>query len=221
MDVDWIKDLPWSERDRCSRKAHDALNKFNRNLLLKLEDIFETDLKEIVIFLLDIEKYDRLNYDIKEAAKDTHLKEKEKTGNKMKGKKETSFLEYDFDRYNSKQSDPARRIVVEGAKKKKEFLQFAKENDDLLKHESVHHILNEKWHEKAAIEYYCDLFFFVIFVLSYTVYIEMEGTDDLYPNWQLRAKFISLIIAVYNLIDEAVQCLLHIQNKKFIKYITR
>ncbi len=219
--VSWVKDLTQSERDWCSRKAHDKLKEFNRNLLLKLEYIFENDMKEIVVFLLDIEKYDRLNYDKKEAAKDAYLKEKEKNGNKGKGKTATSFLEYDLDRYNSKQTDQKRRIVVEEAKKKKEFLQFAKENDELLKHESVHHILNEKWHEKAAIEYYCDLFFFVIFVLSYTVYIEMEGTDDLYPNWQLRAKFISLIIAVYNLIDEAVQCLLHTWYQKFIKYITR
>ena len=72
--VDWIKDLPWSERDRCSRKAHDALNKFNRNLLLKLEDIIETDLKEIVIFLLNIEKYDRLNREKKVAAKKKQIK---------------------------------------------------------------------------------------------------------------------------------------------------
>jgi Leucine-rich repeat (LRR) protein len=219
--VDWVKekDITESDRDRCSRRAHDVLNKFNQNLLLKLEDIFKNDLKEIVIFLLDIEKYDRLNCEKKVAAKKE--KEKEKTGNKGKDKKETSFLEYDFDRYNSKQTDPARRIVVEGAKKKKEFLQFAKENDELLKHESVHHILNEKWHEKAAIEYYCYLFFFVIFVLFYTVYIELEGKDGLYPIWQLCAKYISLIIAVYNLIDEAVQCLLHTWYQKFIKYITR
>jgi hypothetical protein len=124
-----------------------------------------------------------------------------------------------LDRFNSKQTDPDRRI--EEAERKREFLQFAKESDELLKHESVHHILNEKWHEKAAIEYYSDLFFFVIFVLSYTVYVELEGIDDLFPNWQLCAKYISLTMAVYNLIDEAIQCLLHIQNKKFIKYITR
>ena len=117
--VDWIKDLPWSERDRCSRKAHDALNKFNRNLLLKLEDIIETDLKEIVIFLLNIEKYDRLNREKKVAAKKNKEKEKEKTGNKRKGKIDTSFLEYDLDRYNSKQTDQKRRTVVEGAEKKK------------------------------------------------------------------------------------------------------
>ncbi len=214
--VDWVKALTDDERERCSRKAHDALNKFNRNLLLKLEDIFETDLKEIVIFLLDIEKYDRLNREKKVAAKKNKEKEKEKTGNKGKDKIDTSFLEYDLDRYNSKQT-----IVVEGAEKKKEFLQFAKEDDELLKHESVHHILNEKWHEKAAIEYYSALFFFVIFVLSYTVYIELEGTDDLCPDWLSSAKYISLIIAVYNLVDEAIQCLLHIINKKFIEYITR
>ena len=115
MDVDWIKDLPWSERDRCSRKAHDALNKFNRNLLLKLEDIIETDLKEIVIFLLNIEKYDRLNREKKVAAKKNKEKEKEKTGNKRKDKMDTSFLEYDLDRYNSKKADQKRRTVVEGA----------------------------------------------------------------------------------------------------------
>ena len=219
--VDWIKDLPWSERKRCSSKAHDALNKFNRNLLLKLEDIFETDLKEIVIFLLDIEKYDRLNREKKVAAKKNKEKEKEKTGNKGKDKIDTSFLEYDLDSFNSKPTNQMHLIVVDKKEKKKEFLQFAKEDDELLKHESVHHILNEKWHEKAAIEYYSALFFFVIFVLSYTVYIELEGTDDLCPDWLSSAKYISLIIAVYNLVDEAIQCLLHIINKKFIEYITR
>jgi len=217
--VYWIEQLTEPDRSMCSGRAQDALNKFNRNLLFNLEYIFESGMKEIVFFLLDIEKYDRLNYDKKEAAKDAYLKEKEKNGNKGKGKTATSFLEYDLDRYNSKQTDQKRRIVVEEAKKKKEFLQFAKENDELLKHESVHHILNEKWHEKAAIEYYSDLFFLVIFVLSYTDYIKRQGTDDL--DWWSSAKCISLIIAVYNLIDEAVQCLLHTWYQKFIKYITR
>ena len=46
-----------------------------------------------------------------------------KTGYKGKGKTATSFLEYDLDRFNSKQTNPDLCIDVKRAKKKKDFIQ--------------------------------------------------------------------------------------------------
>ena len=194
------------ERVECSKKAQEALDKFNRNLFLQFEYIFENDLGEIVTFLLDIKKLDQLKL------------EKSKRG----------FLEYDINRYNSKQTDPACRVnKTKDGQKKKEFLQFA--NHDILKHESFKQIFTEKWREKAAIKYYFDLIMFIIFVVFYTIYIESIvkiDVDAILVNkpanaTQLSAWWFSLVLAVINFILEVLQCWMYIINKKFTKYINR
>ena len=165
----WTKDLTENEREECSKKAQDALNKFNRNLLDHIEYIFENGLGEIITFLLDIKKLDKLEQNKRE------------------------FLEYDIDRFNSKQTHYASCLVD---KKNKEFLQFARGNDDILKHESVNQIFTEKWREKAAIKYYFDLLMFIVFVISYTIYIESKGKSDVDATFHLSAWYISLILSI-------------------------
>jgi len=61
-EVFWTKHLIDSKRAKCSEKAQAALNKFNRNLFLKFEFIFEKEnhLNEIVMFLMDIKLLDHL-----------------------------------------------------------------------------------------------------------------------------------------------------------------
>jgi len=49
-----------------SPEMKEALNKFNKNLLLKFNVIFEYELYEVVRFLLDIRKLDRLKKNKKE-----------------------------------------------------------------------------------------------------------------------------------------------------------
>jgi hypothetical protein len=190
-----------SERAGCSKKAQDALNKFNRNLFLKFEDIFEKEnhLIEIVTFLMDIKQLDQLKSE--------------------ESKRE--FLEYDSERYNSKHPDCCIEST-KGGEKRKEFLQFAKNDDDLLKHESVEQIFTQKWREKAAVKYYFGLFMFMVFVVFYTIYIESNGKSDVNATLQLSVWYISLILAVTNLILEVSQCMMHIINREFrTKYITR
>jgi len=53
-----------------SREMKDALNKFNENLLLKFNVIFEYELYDVVRFLLDIRKLDRLKKNKKEITDD-------------------------------------------------------------------------------------------------------------------------------------------------------
>jgi len=203
----WTKDLTENERKECSEKARDALNNFNRNLLENIESIFENGLGEIITFLLDIKKLDKLKQNKRE------------------------FLEYDIDRFNSKQTHYAsnsnkkkEEFLVNASnsdKKKKEFLQFARGNDDILKHESVNQIFTEKWREKAAIKYYFDLLMFIVFVISYTIYIESKGKSDVDATFHLSAWYISLILSIINLILEVFQCMMHIIYRKFSQYITR
>jgi len=204
--VFWTKYLTDSERAECSKRAQDALNYFNQNLFDKFEYIFEKEnhLDEIVMFLMDIKQLDQLKPD----------------------QSKRKFLEYDLDRYNSNQTDSACCIEThKGGKKRKEFLvylwQIARDNDEILKHQSVKQIFTEKWHEKAAIKYYFGLLMFIVFVVFYNIYMELDGKS--YPNVSfLRSTwYISLILAVINLILEVFQCMMHVINRKFIQYITR
>ncbi len=137
------------------------------------------------------------------------------------------FLEYDLDRFNSKDNNLTKFFDLanffkrtEDGDKKKEFLQFAKDNELLLKHESVKQIFKEKWREKAAIKYYFDLLMIIVFVVFYTIYIELKGKIDVDATLQL-AWCISLILAIINLILEIFQCLMHLIKGKFEKYKTR
>ena len=104
---------------------------------------------------------------------------------------------------------------------KKEFLQFARDNDDIVKHESVKQIFTENWRRKAAIYYNFSLFWSVVFVVFYTIYIELEGKSDVNATFQLSAWWISLILAITNLIQEISQCILYIIYRKFDQYINR
>ncbi len=53
-----------------SPEMKEALNKFNENLLLKFNVIFEYELYDVVRFLLDIRKLDRLKKNKKEITDD-------------------------------------------------------------------------------------------------------------------------------------------------------
>ena len=191
----------YEERKDCRIIAQCVLNKFNRNLFCELEYIFANDLTEIVIFLLDIKKLDQLT-----------PKESEE-----------EFIVYDLDRFNEKSKNLRflERLKVgqdstgSGTSKDfipKEFLQLARDNDDMLKHESVKQIFTEKWRDKAAITYYFDLIWFIVFVISFTIYVESKGK----VVW-----YISLVLVSINLILELLQFLMHIVHRKFHQYITR
>ena len=198
--VVWTKDLTVFERAECSKRAQSALKKFNRNLFDQFEFMFENDLVEIITFLLDIKKLDQIK--------------------PVQNKSE--FLEYDLNRFDSKQTDPDCCLErAQDGQKKKEFLQFARDCDDILKHESVKRIFREKWREKAAIKYYFDLLMFIVFVVFYTIYIESNGKSDVDDTFQLSAWYISLVLAIINLILEVFQCFMHIIYGKFSQYITR
>ena len=202
----WTKDLTDSERAECAKKAQDALNMFNDNLFHSFEEIFENDMGEVVTFLLDIKKLDLLN----------------------SGQNATEFLEYDLDRFNSRLPNENYYWSSDGYYcrcdhyyERKEFLQFARDNDDILRHESVKQIFTEKWHEKAAIKYYFDLLWFIVFVVFYTIYIESVGKSVANPIFQLSAWYISLVLAIVNLILEVFQCMMHFIVGKLAKYIKR
>ena len=63
---------------------------------------------------------------------------------------------------------------------------------------------------------------FMVFVVFYTIYIESNGKSDVNATLQLSVWYISLILAVTNLILEVSQCMMHIINREFrTKYITR
>ena len=234
--VFWTKDLTDSKRSECSKKAQDALNKFNRNLFLKFEYIFEKEnqLNGIVMFLMDIKQLDQLKseqnkrkfleYDLGRYNSKTFDPEKFEQLKLEHNKRE--FLEYDSERYNSKQADPAFRIkTTKDGEEGKEFLvylwQLAKDNDEILKHESVKQIFNEKWREKAAITYYFSLLMFIVFVVFYNIYMELDGKSDVNTTFQLSVWYISLIFAVINLMLEVFQCMMHIFRRKFIQYANR
>ena len=100
--VVWTQDLNEYVRKECSKKAQETLDKFNRNLLLQFEYIFENDLDEVITFLLDIKKLDQLKSE--------------------QSKRE--FLEYDLNRYNSKLTDPKKRDQLKSEQKRREFLKY-------------------------------------------------------------------------------------------------
>jgi hypothetical protein len=156
------------------------------------------------MFLMDIKQLDQLKPD----------------------QRKRNFLEYDLDRYNSNQTDRACCIGThKGGKKRKEFLvylwQIARDNDEILKHQSVKQIFTEKWHEKAAIKYYFGLLMFIVFVVFYNIYMELDGKSDVNTTFQLSVWYISLIFAVINLMLEVFQCMMHIFKRKFIQYANR
>jgi len=218
--VFWIKDLNVSKRDECSMLARDALNKFNRNLFGQFEYIFENDLNEIVMFLMDIKKLDLLKPEQKKIEFHEKIDQKKPEQNKIE------FLVYDIDRFNSKQTKPADRFErPKDGQKRTEFLfylwKLVKDNDENLKHESVKQIFNEKWHEKAAIKYYFDLLMFIVFVVCYNINMELDGKSYVNTTFQLSVWYISLIFAVINLLLEVIQCLMHIIYRKFIQYANR
>jgi len=171
---------------------------------------------------LERNKREFLEYD-SERYKSTQFdpKEFEKLKSEMNKKK---FLEYDSDRY--KQTDPAFRIeTTKEGEERKEFLvylwQLARDNDEILRHESVKQIFNEKWREKAAIKYYFSLLMFIVFVVFYNIYMELDGKSDVNTTFQLSVWYISLIFAVINLMLEVFQCMMHIFRRKFIQYANR
>jgi hypothetical protein len=144
------------------------------------------------------------------------------------GQNATDFLEYDLDRFNSRLPNEKYYSSSDGYYcrcdhyyERKEFLQFARDNDDILRHESVKQIFTEKWHEKAAIKYYFDLLWFIVFVVFYTIYIESVGKSVANPTFQLSAWYISLVLAIVNLILEVFQCMMHFIVGKLAKYIKR
>ena len=103
----------------------------------------------------------------------------------------------------------------------KHFLEFVQQNDQLLKHEVVKEVFLKKWRAEAALKYYFDLFWFIVYVAFFTVYIECKGNTNVEPKLLLSAKYISLILALVNLILEVFQCMMHIVNFKFLQYIQR
>ncbi len=230
-------DSEHAESNKITQDA--ALNKFNQNLFNKLKYIIENDLGEIIIFLMDIKKLDQLMDNKKldqlmDNKKLDQLMDNKKLDQLMDNKKldqehnRREFLEYDLDRFNSKCNNLTKFFDLanffkrtEDGDKKKEFLQFAKDNELLLKHESVKQIFKEKWREKAAIKYYFTLLMIIVFVVFYTIYIELKGKIDVDATLQLSAWCISLILAIINLILEIFQCLMHLIKGKFEKYKTR
>jgi len=183
-----------------SPKMKDALNKFNRNLLLKFDMIFRYELYEIVSFLLDIRKLDEFS--------------------KPKKNKIQEFLVYDIAQFNAKPQKA--KIEIGRTEKKKEFLELLKTRDDLLKHESSKLILQEKWREKSFFTYYFQLFWSLIFVVFYTIYIEVQDQPGVDTNIQLATKYISLILVIVNILVEIFQIVESRSNRqKFIDYMSR
>jgi len=180
----------------------DALNKFNHNLLLKFDVIFKYELYEIVSFLLDIRKLDKLKENQKETTDDQQ------------------FLVYDTAQFNAKQPAES-KFLIKDTLKKKEFLQLIQTSDDLLRHESSDLILQEKWREKRFFTYYFQLFWSLIFVVFYTIYIEIQDQPvDTYI--QLAFKYISLIFVIVNILVEILQIVQSRSSRhKFTEYMSR
>ena len=111
--------------------------------------------------------------------------------------------------------------VCDPLKDSRPFLEFVQQNDQLLNYDVVKEILIEKWRAEAAIKYYFDLFWFIVYVAFFTIYIECHSNTIVEPKLLLAAKYISLILAIVNLILEVFQCMMHIMNFKFLQYIQR
>ena len=192
--------LKWPE----STEMKDTLNKFNRNLLLSFESIFEHELDKIVVILLDIRKLDQL-----------------KRRNRERKKDNRRFLEYDIGQFNAKlpavseyRIKESERITKKGKPKKLEFLELIQKNNELLRHESNQLILEEKWREKAVFIYYFQFFWSLLFVISYTIYIEYRGRTDVHIGIQQAAKYISLAFVIINLISEFMQLVSSISSRQ-------
>jgi len=182
-----------------SPEMKEALNKFNRNLLLKFDVIFRYELYDIVRFLLDIRKLDEFS--------------------RPKKNKIQEFLVYDTDQFNAK---PQAKIEIQRTEMKKEFLELLKTRNDLLKHESSKLILHEKWREKRFFTYYFQLFWTSIFVVFYTIYIEVQDQPAVDTNIQLATKYISLSFVILNILVEILQIVQSRSNRqKFTDYMSR
>jgi len=169
--------LKWPE----STVMKDALNKFNRNLLLSFESIFENKLDEIIVFLLDIRKLDQLKKNNKEIKMDNGR-----------------FLKYDIGQFNAKLPakseyiiDESHRIRENDGQKMLEFLELIQNNNDLLRHESNQLILDEKWREKAVFIYYIGFFWTLVFVISYSRAARSNGCEQKHPtNFKIYLAFL-------------------------------
>ena len=184
------------------------------------------------MFLMDIKKLDLLKPEQKKIEFHEKIDQLKPEQNKVEfhekldqlkqEQNKIEFLEYDLDRFNSKQTNTDYRIErSKDGQKRTEFLEFVRDNGEILKHDSVNQILTEKWREEEAIQYYFDLLVFIVFVVFFTIYIESEGKTDQNAALQQSARYISLIIAIINLSMEVFQLIMHIIYKKFTKYITR
>jgi hypothetical protein len=153
--------------------------------------------------VLDIRKLDKLKKNRKEI------------------KDDQQFLIYDTAQFNAKQ--PAlSKYLIENAEKKKEFLELMQESDDLLKHESSELILWDKWRQKSFFTHYFQLFCSLLFVLSYTIYIEIQDQPGVDTNTELATKYISLLLVIVNIIVEVVQIIgSRSSPQKFTDYMSR
>jgi len=181
----WVNKIPFKNRELFFKKAQTAVNEFNRNLVEKYEYIFNNDLTEIVVFLLDIKKLDSL---------------KRKNRGKSKNSEEVAnFLDFDLGTFIPKETEMVDSKVFDPLKDSRPFLEFVQQNDQLLNYDVFKEILIEKWRAEAAIKYYFDLFWLVMYVTFYTIYIESKGNTDL-QELLLSAKYISLILVLDYLI---------------------
>jgi len=190
-------------RRQKSPEMKDALNKFNQNLLLKFDDIFKYELYDIVRFLLDIRKLDKLKKNKKEINDDKQ------------------FLVYDTAQFNAKQTIKS-KYFIKDTKNKKEFLELIQASDDLLKHESSELILQDKWREKRFFTYYFQLFWSLIFVVFYTIYIEVQDQPGVETDIQNATKYISLSFVIVNILVEIIQIVQSRSSRqKFSNYMSR
>ena len=165
--------------------------------------IFKYELFDIVRFLLDIRKLDKLKKIKKEINDDKQ------------------FLVYDTAQFNAKHPAES-KYLIKGTEKKKEFLELIQASDDLLKHESSDLILQEKWREKRFFTYYFQLFWSLIFVVFYTIYIEVQDQPGVETDIQHATKYISLIFAIINILVEIIQIVRSRSSRqKFTDYMSR
>ncbi len=102
----------------------------------------------------------------------------------------------------------------------KQFLENISKYDELLIHESTKHILAEKWNEQAKFLYWSKLILYLVFIISYTLHIEVYNKPDLASNDLRQAvKYISLALSCLFLAMELIRLLMKIVKRHFINYM--
>jgi hypothetical protein len=134
-----------------------------------------------------------------------------------KGVEKKAFLDY----LNKSEEKKKIKKDEEGKeeKKNKGILEHLRDHDKLLQHETCAFMVNKRWKEESASVYWFQLLFFVIFVLFYSIYIEIANKSEYSQELKSASKYISLSFAIVFELLELVQLIINFKEKRALNYL--